>query len=400
MNKLKNIGLLTAILGVVLITNNCFSQSSSSETEPTTEINFSLPKRTGKYAFGRQLTYLTDETRTNSPINDNKREIALWIYYPADASKQSAQELILPIDWAEQYRGLMEKRLGKTAANALLSLKTDAQTNASIASDKNSFPVLIFAPGSSWLPTDYSSIVENLAADGYIVVAFAAASLSPVIQFPNGSITNSVRVGNSTYGLIGADFNFICNQLERLNQDPSLKIEKRMDTSKIGVFGHSLGGAAAILGAANNDKINAAANLDGDFSGDAENASPKQQILYITTQPPSLSDETPIENWDEERNEIRRKGIWERINAQSAIAFRVRVAKMFHSNFQDAALLPVNSMPENLRSNRYGSIDGERGVKLTTELLSAFFDAQLKSAPINNFLEIEKTYPEIRIEKR
>lgn len=400
MNKLKNIGLLITVIGIVLITSNCFSQNLSSETESTSEINFSLPKRTGKYAVGRQLTYLTDENRTNSPINNDKREIALWIYYPAGVSKQSAEELILPTAWAEQYRGLMEKRLGKSAANALLSLKTDAQTNALIASNKNSFPVLIFAPGSSWLPTDYSSIIENLAADGYIVVAFAAASLSPVILFPNGSITNSARVDNSTYGLIGADFSFICNQLEKLNQDPSLKIEKRMDTSKIGVFGHSLGGAAAILGAANNDKINAAANLDGDFSGDAENASPKQAILYITTQPPSLTDETPIENWDEERNEIRRKGIWEKLNTQSTNAFRVRIAKMFHTNFQDAAILPANSMPENLRNNRYGSIDGERGVKLTINLLSAFFNAQLKSEPINNLLEIEKTYPEIRIEKR
>lgn len=71
---------------------------------------------------------------------------------------------------------------------------------------------------------------------------------------------------------------------------------------------------------------------------------------------------------------------------------------MFHSNFQDAALLPVNSIPEKLRSNRYGSIDGERGIKLTTDLLLAFFNTQLKAAPISKFLEIEKTYSEIRIE--
>lgn len=396
MNNHKNMCLALTMLTICLLTNACLSQNS--EIVQPVE-SFSLPKRVGNYRIGRQLIYLTDESRPDS-AGTGKREIAVWVYYPAETSQTTAEELILPTAWAERYRALMEKKLGKTAANALLSLKTNAQTAASVASDKSLFPVLIFAPGSNWLPTDYSSMIEDAAASGYIVLAYASAPLSPVVQYSNGSIVDSPRWNESTYGLVGEDFNFICGQLEKLNQDSSLKIKNRLDLDRIGVFGHSLGGAAAILAAANNAQIKAAVNLDGDFSGDSENAVPKQPILYITTQPTSLSDDTPIEKWNEERNEIRRKGIWEKINAQSKAAFRVRIAGMFHTNFQDAALLPPGSMPLSLRTNRYGSIDGERGVKLSTELILKFFDAELNNSPNADFLEIEKKSPEIRIEKR
>lgn len=384
----KIFSVFTAIL-FISINCACFADSCQS-SETIQEINFSLPKPTGKYGVGRQLTFLNDENRG--------REIAAWIYYPANVSKKSFEDSILPPKWAESYRNLLERKLGKSAANALLQTKSNAVTDADISS-KESFPVLIFAPGLNWLPTDYSALIEEITSHGYIVIAFAAPPLSPVIQTSDGNIIQSPRSGDATYNVIAEDFRFIVNQLEKINQD-NLKTKGRMNLNEIGVFGHSIGGAAAVLAATNEPKIKTAVNLDGDYAGESANAAPQQTILYITTEPPGIGD-TPIEKWDEsDRSETRRKGVWEKISANSKRAYRVRIAKMYHINFQDAALLPIDSMTENLRKNRFGAIDGKRGIDLINNILIQFFDSQLKSASLDNFAAIEKKYPEIRIETK
>jgi pimeloyl-ACP methyl ester carboxylesterase len=372
----------------------CFGQKSQSSE--TAAINFTVPQPSGKYGVGRQLIYLTDERRKQS---ERQRELAVWIYYPAEKSKNAATELVLPLKWAESYRNFLEKRIGKTAADALAAAQTTARTDLSVVSGKDLYPVLIFAPGANWLPTDYSAIIEDLASSGYAVVAFASAPLSPVIQFSDGSVAASPRVDEATYGIVSDDFRFLAGEIGRLNEDTKLKIKGRLDVGKIGTFGHSIGGAAAISAASNNPRITTAINLDGDFSGETANAAPEQAILYLTTEPPNLKG-APVEKWDEDRSETRRKGVWEKINANSARAVRVRLAKMFHINFADVALLPVEAIPENLRNNRFGTIDGARGVQISNELIRAFFDHQLKARAFDDFLKIEKQFPEIKIETK
>jgi predicted dienelactone hydrolase len=383
--------LILNLIFIVLIVSACFSQKSQS-AENLSEINFALSRPTGEFGTGRQLIYLSDETR-------EKREIAVWVYYPAELKDKTLSENVLPAEWAAGYRNVMEKRLGGSASTALLSAKTFTQNESPAAAGKETFPVLIFAPGANWLPTDYSSIIEELTSSGYVVLAFAASPLSPIIRYSNGNMVESPRVDEATYKVVTDDFRFIAGQVDKLNQDSTLKINGRLDITKIGAFGHSIGGAAAIAAAADNPKIAAAVNLDGDFAGETLNANPAQPIMYLTTEPPNLNG-APIEQWDEDRSEMRRKNVWEKIKSRSQSAIRIRAATMFHSNFQDAALLPADSMPEKLRQNRFGKIEGARGVKVSTELALVFFNAHLKAGSAKVFLKIAERYPEIRIESK
>jgi dienelactone hydrolase len=182
-----------------------------------------------------------------------------------------------------------------------------------------------------------------------------------------------------------------------LDRNAKLAISGRIDLNRVGAFGHSIGGAAAVSAATDNPKIKAAVNLDGDYSGETAAARPEQAIFYLTTEPPAVAG-APFEKWDEERNEIRRKAIWGNIAARSKTAYRVRAARMFHTNFQDAALLPAVSMPENLRRDRFGAIDGARGVRIATDLVRAFFESELSGKPAADFTNFEKQYPEIKFE--
>jgi predicted dienelactone hydrolase len=372
-----------------LITSGCYTQNAA-QTNNSDEIDFSLPQPEGKFGIGRQLVHLTDESR-------NKKEIAVWIYYPTKAKQQTSTEKITPEAWGNSYKKLLDKRLGNTASKALVNAKTFTQTGADISPNNETFPVLIFAPGANWLPTDYSLIIENLVSYGYVVLAFASSPLSPVVQLSDGKIAESPRVNDETYKIVSDDFRFIVTQIEKLNNDSSLKIKGRLDLKRIAAFGHSIGGAAAISAAADTLQIITAINLDGDFSGETANAQPTQEILYLTTEPPDING-APIESWDNDRSETRRKLVWEKINAASQRAFRVRLATMFHTNFQDAATLPPTSIPENLRQNRFGKIEGARGIEIVNDLILNFIEFQFKRRSLDDFLNVEKQYSEIRFE--
>lgn len=375
----------------VLITSACFTQNSA-QTNNGEAIDFSLPHPEGKFGVGRQLIHLSDESRNN-------REIAVWIYYPSKEKQKSSAEKILPDVWGNSYKTLLDKRLGHTASNALVNAKTFAKTGADIIQNNETFPVLIFAPGANWLPTDYSLTIENLVSYGYVILAFASSPLSPVVQLSDGKFAESPRVNDETYKIVSDDFRFIANQIEKLNTDNSLKIKGRLDVKKISAFGHSIGGAAAISAATDMPQILTAINLDGDFSGETANAQPTQEILYLTTEPPNLNG-APIETWDSDRSETRRKLVWEKINANSQRAFHVRLATMFHTNFQDVAVLPPTSMPENLRQNRFGKIEGTKGIKIVNDLILNFLEFKFQRRSLDDFLNLEKQYSEIRIENK
>ncbi len=62
---------------------------------------------------------------------------------------------------------------------------------------------------------------------------------------------------------------FVLNQIEKLNQsDKDNRFTGRMDTSRIGMFGHSYGGATAAQVLVEDSRVKAAINMDGTLYGE------------------------------------------------------------------------------------------------------------------------------------
>ena len=99
-----------------------------------------------------------------------------------------------------------------------------------------------------------------------------------------------------------------------------------------------------------------------------------------------------------QRSEHRRTGEWSRIASRSAGATRIRLLGARHLNFTDAALVsPLIEGPQR-RWMRWGSIDGARGLRITSDLVRAFFDHALLGRPADELLvHPESRYPELRI---
>jgi dienelactone hydrolase len=144
---------------------------------------------------------------------------------------------------------------GALAANpALASLPdtvpTDSYQNASLATDtrpsgdpNKAYPVLLFSHGFGSYPEQSTFLTDHLATWGFVIAA------------PDHQSRDLAAVLNVTAALTGGlDVTDLDNTLQFLhtqNSDPASILHGALDFTKVGVFGHSAGGGAAITMAGN-----------------------------------------------------------------------------------------------------------------------------------------------------
>jgi len=341
------------------------------------------------HGVGRSELAWTDTTRSDADTPSGKRELRGWLYYPTTQAP-AVEGVALDGAWADAYRPSLERRLGVAAAKAMLTAHWHA-SDAPAAPGR--FPVLVFAHGYHQLPTNYSALLEGLASRGYVVLAMASPGIAEVVPLAGNRMAPNMPLDDRSYDTMARDIVSATGELPALDASAGKAYAGHLDLDRVGVFGHSVGGAAAMLAAARVPRVRAAANLDGDYAGPSATEQPRVPLLYVTSQPPDRPAQ-PKSDWDTERNEVRRDRIWRHLASRSPRALRVRVGGMFHANFEDSALLPASAMPRKLRENRYGSIDGARGLDLTVRLLAGFFSETLGGAPIDGVQAVVKQFPE------
>lgn len=99
------------------------------------------------------------------------------------------------------------------------------------------------------------------------------------------------------------DVAFVLDQVERLNQrDEAHLFTGKIDTSRIGMFGHSYGGATATQMLAEDSRIKAAINMDGTLYGSVfpEPGIGKPFLLMSTD-----NSEESDEDFDEDSQEVK-----------------------------------------------------------------------------------------------
>jgi dienelactone hydrolase len=374
--------------------------------EHKTEIT--LPKPTGHFAVGR-----TTYTWVNNAEPDElarspgtKREVLVWIWYPSTAPTSTAQAEYLPAPWRvalSQHSGVLMSRF---FTRDLSVVRVHSSPDPDISQEERSYPVAIMRAGGGALTTDFTTLAEDLASHGYVVVGFDAPYRTFVVVLPDNRVVarapannpenlpddQADRLINGLLPMWTSDTKFVVSQLEQLNAaGSSSKFTGRLDLQRLGMFGHSFGGATALQFCHDDPRCKAGIDIDGAPYGSVVQEGVKQPFLFI------LSDHSG-ELSDPASKQILAniRSIDDRLsNGRSLITIR----GAHHFSFSDQSLLKSQYLMKAISSvGAFGKLDARRGLSITTTYVHTFFDVYLKGAPASELRNVSPQYPEVQID--
>ncbi|MFF8986630.1 alpha/beta hydrolase family protein [Streptomyces globisporus] len=346
------------------------SPDQGSVTAPAVE----MPRPGGRYAVGAQTLHLPDPSRHDPWAPLARRELMVSVYYPARPSRGASAAYMAQ----EEARLLLEARglTGVVPAAALSGVKTHARVNARPAAGR--FPLVLLSPGFSMPRSTLTTLAKDLASRGYVVAAVDHAHESVGSAFPGGrvltcraceQVTTDEQRAQVAAGR-ARDLSFVIDRLTTLdapswgNSRPGgiFPIASMVDHRRIGVAGHSIGGAAAAAVMMRDPRVRAGLNLDGNFFGPLDEAGLGGRPFMMMGAASSHSPASPDSDWRE---------AWERMDGWKRW---LTVSGAEHFTFTD---LPVVAGRLGL-SGPVAPLSGERSWRLTRDYTAAFFDTHLR----------------------
>jgi predicted dienelactone hydrolase len=375
---------------------------------------FSLPTPTGKYKIGSDYIHLkTDREEEITEKTNDKRELMIKVWYPANIKNEEKEPYLNDgdrIGFAEKYS------LPKSTFNYLNYVETHTYKSPKVTDEK--FPVLIFSHGSYSKASGYYAIIEEIVSQGYIVMNINHTYESTGTLFPDSTIKlynkeyDEKHVSTQQMGELAwksqQDFNnaktedekllvsknilknYIASDItKRWSKDISSVIDiletwnkssflaNRLDTNKIGVFGHSQGASATGQALLEDDRIIAGVSLDGIQWGNMIDSTLTKPFLII-----SSDWKFPHPNFN----------TYAFRNGSSTDFYDAKIKNSGHSSFMDIPLMV------NLQFiNEAGTINPNKAYKITADTVLQFFDMYLLEKP-TNLIDLKTKYCEFEIE--
>jgi dienelactone hydrolase len=391
-----------AMLGVLGIAALLVSLWLEHRTEVT------LPTPTGAFAVGRALYDWADpETlATLAPGPGIKRELLVWIWYPGVAGPSTAIDDYLPAP----LRTAVERRSGVLLTQFLTRDRSKVHThslrNADLSPQQRSYPVVIMRAGASLEVWNYSALAEDLASHGYVVVGFDAPYRTGLVVFPDGRVIarrpennpelfsgeELTRLANKLLAAWTGDIAFVLDQLQRLNtSDSSGKFTGRLDMTRVGVFGHSFGGATAAQFCSQDSRCKAGIDVDGSLHGSVMQTGIHKPFMFLGSEGGDFSSDA----------EVRQiladiQSVYDRLPPDGRLRIVIRGANHFLFS-DDGALLKSHLVLRTLRMLGILGIDGRRQLAVTAYCVHSFFDAYLKKTDPSRLKISSPLYPEIQV---
>lgn len=348
---------------------------------------YALPEPTGNFNVGTVVSDFTDKNRVETLAKEEGklREIAVEFWYPTDKSGSQSQY---------------------------------DSSGAPVSTVQQNYPVLIFSHGAFGVRRSNASTFRELASHGYIVASIDHTYHAFYTSFADGRtipintkfFTEAQKVATDstlmeeTFAITHDwlkvrtdDIELVMDRLKsgELGTEGSL-LKGHMDLTKIGLFGHSLGGAASAQVARERQDVRAAIVMDGTLIGDITglNSDSTETITTESFNKPlmqmygSLFQE-PVAKATSYRSNI------EANNRATDTAYSLYIKGSGHLNFTD---LPRIS-PLLSKKLGVGTIDSLECIKIVNAYSLAFFDKHLKGQP-SSLLEGTAGYEAVVFDKR
>ncbi|GAB3405674.1 alpha/beta hydrolase family protein [Flindersiella endophytica] len=324
-----------------------------------TQVRLALPEPTGPYSLGKHDLLLVDHSRPDPWVPaSGDRELLVSVWYPAALPVGPRAEYMTAAD-----SELLLKRQGVTGVDpaVLSTTRTTARIDAPPLPGRGGRPLVVLSPGFSIPRTTLTGLAEDLASRGYVVAGIEHSYEADAATFPDGEVKTCVACdlaesGTQVVGGRVADVSFVLDELERR------PVGKLVDWRRVGMAGHSIGGATAAAVMRADDRIRAGVNLDGTFHPRlSESGGLTRPFLLIGTEAfhrPGGIDPS----WNEDWHLVTGWKRW------------LTVAGTGHFAFND---LPALANQLGI-SDPEAPLPGARAMEITRAYVAAFFDHHLR----------------------
>ncbi|MCB0724286.1 MAG: hypothetical protein KDC73_06250 [Ignavibacteriae bacterium] len=319
------------------------------------------------------------DTNRLDPYYGGYRIINVQVWYPSDITESNNE--YERSSYYSNIEDIWEKLNGWSAEDVALvsSINTISFVNAPVSTQKKSFPLLIFSPTLGGNISLYTYYAEALARNGFIVAGVNHLYESEFVLNEEGEVFPSdlsfhdslklleipTQITADDYRkekgkrqkILAEDMIYSLNKLEEVNPED---FDGKIDLKSIGVWGHSIGGAAAIYTSILDDRIKAVLDIDG--------TPPTVALKGINVPFMFIEDLPDYKNHDGFRKQfIRRSEFCKKVKGG---AYRVLIGGADHNSFLDINYYSADNEP--VKENAL------RIISETLDYMKTFFDIYLK----------------------
>ena len=357
----------------------------------------------GPFPVGTRSIVLTDASRKELYSGrDEPRRFMVQVWYPAEPGRGDVHAPW--VNGSNVFAPAIAKTLGlpQYFLDHLALAKSPAFQNARLAPTGTSHPIIVFSHGWSGFSAQSTAQMVELASHGYVVIGMQHTYGAVVTIFPDGTVAPEnpdalpedmpepgyTDTARKLVDQWSGDIAFALDYFAEQNSDPSSPFHAALDLNRVGVFGHSTGGGAAIQFCGSDPRCIAGLAEDPfmtPVSQAVQEHGLSQPFLFLFSQA-----------W---RDNIGSK------NNQLFDAFLpkltqpVGVATILGTKHYDFTDLPLFS-PLAPQLGLKGPINGKRVVQVINDYLVAYFEQELNGVASPLPFGASEAYPELRWETK
>jgi hypothetical protein len=344
---------------------------------------------------------------------NDRRELVATLWYPAESTTTDPSPYI---DNLDKLVGAIDQ----IHINIARTVQTHTIAGVKVSATQPRYPVLIFSPGNQMNVAFYTAQIEDLVSHGYMVLGIDPPYESLGVLYPDGRVARYTEEGYPKQGSPNfqeefalfykrrvdwraSDAAFALGQLEKLNSGaPPGQFKGRMDLTRVGAFGHSIGGVAAAQTCQIDRRFKACLNLDGKVNSRAlfpaaNGKGPAQPFMTLEKSLPEPT-EKQLTDWKTTREEVERSRVQMRdreaelLKTVTSGSYRVTLRGATHQSFSDEPLI----LP-------FGDANAKAANRRRTQVIRAytlaFFDQALGNRNAGLLNSPSPDYPEITVER-
>lgn len=347
-----------------------------------------IPAPSGPFQVGTRSYEFIDEARKELYSGkDEARRFMIQVWYPAEVKDSDVRA-----PWMENAEvfapaiaGFFE--LPPFFFDHLTLTNIPAYNNADVAAADEDFPVIVFSHGWNGFNAQNAGQALELASRGYVVVGIQHTYGAMTTVFPDGTIApnnpkalpedgtdpNYEMVAQVLVKQWAEDISFSLDQLAAWNEAGSHPFEGKLDLSRVGVYGHSTGGGAAIQFCGTDVRCVAVLGLDPfmrPVSAEVLESGVSQPSFFMFSQ-----------GWADDVNSPSSRLFAQFIPNVSDNYGVVKIEGTRHYDFSDLPLFSPIAPQLGLK----GPLNGKRVTEIVNAYLIDFFEMTLRGKPSELF---------------